>query len=242
MKYHLLPRTVFSLMVICMSAGLSAQNNKTGSLDIINLTYHLNSRFALFTEAETRSQLITRDFFYHEIKAGAFYYFPNTSSLFAGFGNYETYTSPGAFKRPVIANEYRLWEQLTIGTNIGKLKIEHRYRIEQRWINGKYSNRFRYRISPLMPLNHKTILPKTIYLTVNDEVFFTDQQPYFIRNRVYAGGGYQFSKVFTLQSGFIHQFDYRITDGGSGTNYIQTSLIFNLNYTNTKRPLHLVTE
>src|SRR5947209_16480812 len=101
-----------------------------------------------------------------------------------------------------------MWEQFVLNNNIDRIKIEHRYRVEQRWINGNYFNRFRYRLNAVVPLNHSTTIPKTIFVSVFDEVFFTDKVPYFIRNRFFAGTGYQFNKIFTMQVGFIRQFDY----------------------------------
>lgn len=232
------PRITIFIIFFFTQVVLFAQNDKTGSWNIANLTYHLNNKFALYTEVQARSQLLINDFFYHEFKGGIFYYLPRNNSLFFGFGNYETYTFPGDFKRPVTANEYRIWEQFVLNNNIGRIKIEHRYRIEQRWINSKYFNRFRYRLNPVVPLNNSTMLPRTFFVTAFEEVFFTDKTPYFIRNRVFAGVGYEFTKLFIFQIGFIRQFDYRTSDEGSGKNYIQSSLMFNVNHTKIKREVH----
>lgn len=216
----------------------SAQPDKLGSWEIANLNYHLNQKFALYAEVQVRSQKFIDDFFYHELKGGITYYLPQKNSLFFGFGNYETYTFPGSFKKPVTANEFRIWEQFVLNNNINRVKIEHRYRIEQRWINGDFFNRFRYRFNPVVPLNHKTVTEKTLFVSAFDEIFFTDKPPYFIRNRIFGGAGYEFTKLFTLQIGFIRQFDYRVSDNGSGKNFIQTSLLFNVDPSKTKRETH----
>lgn len=231
-------KVIACLFVCFVHISLYAQNNKLGSWNIANLNFHLNAKFALYAELQARSQLFFTDFYYHEIKGGITYYLPKKNSLFLGFGNYETYTYPGDFKKPVTANEYRLWEQFSLNNNIDRVKIEHRYRIEQRWVNGDYFNRFRYRLNPIVPLNHHAIVPHTFFLTVFDEVFFTDKAPYFIRNRIFGGAGYEFTKLFTLQVGFIRQYDYRTSDNGSGKNFIQTSLLFNTDHTNTRREVH----
>jgi hypothetical protein len=140
-------------------------------------------------------------------------------------GDYRTYDYPGNFK-DLQTKEFRLWEQFVMNSYIAPWRIEHRYRIEQRWINGKYRNRFRFRINPIIPINGKTLTSHVLYATVSDEVFFTDKPPYFERNRFFVGAGYLFSNLFTLQTGFIRQFDYRTTDNGSGKNFIQTTLFF----------------
>lgn len=56
------------------------------------------------------------------------------------------------------AQTHALWETMTLKHEIGKVSFSHRYRLEQLWstkvseINYTYSNRFRYRVSGLIPL------------------------------------------------------------------------------------------
>jgi hypothetical protein len=198
-----------------------------GGWYIITLNYHLQNKLALYGEAVTRSQQITSGFFAREFKTGISYNFQNKESVFVGFGNYKTYSSPGDFKKPLTANENRIWEQFILVNNISRIKIEHRYRIEQRWINHDFYNRFRYRLAATVALNHTAVTANTFFSSLSDEVFFGNKSPYFLRNRFYAGLGYQFNKLLTLQTGFTRQFDYRTIDNGSGKNYILTSLVFN---------------
>jgi hypothetical protein len=60
-------------------------------------------------------------------------------------------------------------------------------------------------------LNHKTLTDKTIYATAFEEVFFTNKTPYFERNRIFGGLGYQVNNHVTFQAGYINQFDYSTT-------------------------------
>ena len=214
----------------------SAQTDVLGGWYIVNLNYHLNQKFTLYSEIQTRSQHVADDFYYHELKGGASYTLPGKEAVFVGFGNYKSYTYPGNFEKPVTVNENRIWEQFTMSNTISRIKLEHRYRIEQRWLNGEYHNRFRYRLAAYVPINHSTIKDNTLFISVFDEVFFTDKPPYFLRNRVFAGPGYQINKLLTIQTGFIRQFDYNITDNGSGKNFLQFSLLFNAG--NSTRTVH----
>ena len=97
--------------------------------------------------------------------------------------------------------------KFVLKNNINRVKIEHRYRIEQRWQNGKFANRFRYRLNPILPLNHKTVIPNTVFLTAFEELFFSNKQPYFRRSRFFVGAGYQFTKLFSMQAGYISQYE-----------------------------------
>ena len=234
----LLSTKIILLTCLLLPAFINAQSNKLGGWYIANLNYSLNKKFVLYGELQARSQQVADDFYYHELKGGMQYNLPAKNSLFLGTGDYQTYNYPGNFKKPSAIKEFRIWEQFVLNNNINRIKIEHRYRIEQRWINGVYSNRFRYRLNPVIPLNHSTVIANTFFVTAFDEVFFTNKAPYFLRNRFFAGAGCKFTSAFTLQLGLIRQFDYRKTDDGSGKNYIQTSLLFNINHTEVSKETH----
>jgi hypothetical protein len=218
------------MMAFCFPflTPVKAQNDKLGGWYLTNLSLSLNKKFALWLETQTRSQQLADDFFYHEFKGGIQYKFPEKITVMLGMGDYKTYTYPGNFKTPMQVKEFRMWQQMVMSNNINRLKIEHRYRIEQRWLNGDFNNRFRYRFNPILPLNHSSVVPKTVYLTAFDEVFFTNLAPYFMRNRFFGGCGFQFSSTVGAQVGWIRQFDYRKADDGTGKNFIQASLIFTL--------------
>ena len=215
------------MAVFFISVAANAQPDKLGSWNVVNLTYKPNQHFSAFAELQARSQRFINDFFYHEEKAGIGYSLPKKISVVIAVGDYRTYDYPGNFK-DLQTKEFRLWEQLVMNSYIDPLRVEHRFRIEQRWINGTYRNRFRYRINPIIPINGKTLSPHVLFATAFEEVFFTDKAPYFERNRFFVGAGYLFSNLFTLQSGFIRQFDYRTSDNGSGKNFIQTTLLFSI--------------
>ena len=97
-------------------------------------------------------------------------------------------------------------------------------RLEQRWQNGNYNDRFRYRLFLSIPVNHPKIQDKTFFPIVFDEVFFINKDPYFLRNRIFGGAGYMISKVVTVQAGFLRQSDFFANIGSVGKNFITTSL------------------
>jgi len=238
MKRFFSTKATSFLVAFAFCLGAAAQNNKLGSWDIVGLNMNFKNNWTVYLETQTRSQQLTEDFYYHELKAGLQYNIPKKGHLFFGVGDYKTYAYPGNYKSPATAKEFRMWEQLVLINNIDRIKIEHRYRIEQRWVNGQFLNRFRYRLNPIIPINHKTIVSNTFYVTAFDEVFFTNEAPYFLRNRAFAGAGYQFSKLFALQGGYIRQYDYRKSDDGSGKNFLQLLLLFTLDRTQTKVERH----
>ncbi len=108
-----------------------------------------------------------------------------------------------------------------------RMKFEHRYRVEQRWFKNDYRNRFRYRLNAVLPLNQFKVGPKTLYLASFNEIFLTNKAPYFERNRFFFGTGYQFTKFFTVQPGYVYQFDYR-AERGLGKHFFQLTLTFDI--------------
>jgi Protein of unknown function (DUF2490) len=205
-----------------------AQPSGTGAWNIINTKINLSSKWSVFNELQMRSQLFYQNQYYYEIKGGASYSINKNFSFLVGLGKYKTFSDGGNFKNPVTANEFRLWEQVTMNHYLERIKFEHRYRAEQRWFkDGTYRNRFRYRLSAVVPINNKKMGPKTFYLSSFDEVFFTNTSPYFERNRFFAGAGYQIDKHFTIQPGYLYQFDYK-NNVGSGKRFFQLMLMIEL--------------
>ncbi len=232
MTFH--PKHLIVATLLLATSTTFSQNNRTGSWDVFALNAKIKKDWTLYLETQTRSQNTTSDFYYHEIKGGIQYNLPHNNSLFLGTGNYVTYPFPGNYHSPATTKEYRLWEQFVFNNYIGRVQLEHRYRIEQRWVNGIYSNRFRFRLNPIIPINHTKVIPSTFYATTFEEIFFTDKAPYFLRNRFFIGAGYKFTKTFTLQGGFIRQFDYNTSTGGSGKNFAQLLFSFTLDRTSHK--------
>ncbi len=216
-------------MAFLFSFAGFGQSNYLGTWNVINAEYFLTRKWALWGEIQTRSQKVYADFSYHELKGG-FSYRPNkTMGLLFGIGQFATYSNGGDFKSPVITHELRMWEQMTLVNNIDRIKLEHRYRTEQRWRGDEFRNRFRYRINPIIPINKSNIEKGTIFATIFDEIFLSDIAPHFERNRFFAGLGYQPSKIMTIQFGWVRQYDFTISGGGINKDFLQTNILFKFN-------------
>ncbi len=197
-----------------------------GSWTVLNLRGKIKGRFNFTLETQTRSLKFYNQFFYYEYKGGVSYNINNTFTVFAGVGKYNTYTAGGNFKRPMLANEVRSWFEATMKQNVSRFFFEHRYRIEQRFFTTGYRNRFRYRLALAVPLNKPTLGYNTFYLSTFNELFLTNNAPFFERNRFYIGAGYRFS-LLTLQLGWVNQFDYKPSIA-TNKNFLQLTLGFEI--------------
>ncbi|MFN8308572.1 MAG: DUF2490 domain-containing protein [Chitinophagales bacterium] len=150
-------------------------------------------------------------------------------------------------KMPVAVpeNEHRLFEQLVWKFSEGRFYFNNRVRLEQRWVEHKssnsldafarngfvYSNRLRYRFQVSVPLNHRDLRSKTIYLSAYDECFisfgkavtykFPDQ------NRAYLGLGYKFSASGSVGLGYMHQLILRSNATKAESNH---TIVVSFNY------------
>ena len=121
-------------------------------------------------------------------------------------------------------NEHRMFQQIFYKHNLGRLKVDHRLRTEERFIqqhstmsdgtvvDDGYINkqfRVRYRFMAKLPLNSSTVEPGTYYAAVYDEVFFSwgEKVTYHKadQNRIFAGLGYQFDDRLGVSGGLLHQ-------------------------------------
>jgi hypothetical protein len=142
-------------------------------------------------------------------------------------------------------NEFHFWEQVTLKHQMGeKVKIAHRYRIEQRFIDHMsfdstsatwvktgtdFKNRFRYRMLvnfPIYKINDQQKIYSNLYnelwMSMTNYLFFSG----FLRNRLYAGVGWQYNKQGSVELAFMNQFD-----AVSGGRYLSRNIIMlTLNY------------
>ncbi len=223
----------FVFFLLFIVTRLLAQND-LGTWNVTNINLKVNQKWNVFTEAQLRSLSFYDQFHYYEYKTGFTYKMTPNFSATTGIGSYNTFSEGGNFKLPMQNKEIRTWVQINMKNPLELLTFEHRYRAEQRFTTSGYRNRFRYRLSAIVPLNNKKIEPKTVYALIWNEIFFTDKEPFFERNRFFIGGGYEFSKNVAFQLGYIHQFDYKINDE-TGRDFLNLSLLYNFDLTKTKQ-------
>jgi hypothetical protein len=204
-----------------------AQYDGTGGWNVVTVNFpsSMQHRWGGYLEAQNRNYSVTDRFYYYEFKGGVSYALDKNNVALLGIGRYVTYDYRDIDDGPDL-QEFRFWQQFTSNQYLGRIRFEHRYRIEQRWFNTGYRNRFRYRLSLNIPINKAKVEPGTLFGTVYDELFFNNKEPNFERNRVAALLGYQFSKPVGIQTGILNQFN--------NTNVLDNRkyyFLFNLIYT-----------
>jgi long-subunit fatty acid transport protein len=208
--------------------SLHSQNyDALGSWNLINIKGIISNKWSFFAEGQLRSLKFYDDFHYHEYKGGINYEIKKQFRLTLAAGKYDTYKEGGDFVLPKNNDEFRIWPQLTISQSIGKFNIEQRYRTELRYTSTGFRNRYRYRLGISLPFGKELKLYKRYQIGISNEIFFTNTEPYFERNRLLLSCNYKPSKSTTIQIGYLHQFDYKINDE-TGSNFFQIAYLLDL--------------
>lgn len=208
------------------SIYLTAQTPGLGTWNVLTGRFNYNSKWNAFIELQLRSQQTFNHFNYYEVKGGIGYAIHPTLTAVIGTGRYITYQLNDNFKTPFLVTENRLWQQLIWNQSFKNVRIEHRLRAEQRYTSNGYRNRFRYRLSGIIPINNKTITNKTLFINTSNEFHLNNEGVFFEQNRYYLGGGYNFNSQLSLQVGWIYRSDFFTQNRAQYKNFLQTSLQF----------------
>jgi hypothetical protein len=200
--------------------NVSGQSTDLGSWNIFNIKYTLTEKVSVFGEGQLRSLKFYDDFHYYEYKGGFNYKALKNLKLTLGAGSYQTYKEGGNFVVPKNNNEFRIWPQIILSQKIGAFSVEQRYRAELRYTSNGYRNRYRYRLGLSYPFGKDNNGYKPFQVSFSNELFFTNNEPYFERNRMLLALNYKPTKATTLQVGYLHQFDYKINDE-TGRDFMQ---------------------
>lgn len=204
-----------------------AQKFELGSWNIINVKYSIDNKWSTFGEAQLRSLKFYNHFHYYEYKGGVSYKVHKNFNIALGAGSYQTYKEGGNFVLPKNNDEFRIWPQILLLQSIGKFIIEQRYRAEMRFTSNGYRNRFRYRLGLSYPFGGEKNGYKPFQINASNELFFTNNEPYFERNRASISLNYKPTKTTILQLGYLHQFDYQINDE-TGRDFLQIGYFIDL--------------
>ena len=215
-------RTLYLPIFLILSSitNVAGQSEDVGSWNILNVKYNVNEKVSVFGEGQLRSLKFYDDFHYYEYKGGFNYNALKNLKLTLGAGSYQTYKEGGNFVVPKNNNEFRIWPQIILSQKIGGFSVEQRYRAELRYTSNGYRNRYRYRLGLSYPFGKENNGFKPFQISFSNELFFTNNEPYFERNRMLLALNYKPTRATTLQVCYLHQFDYKINDE-TGRDFLQ---------------------
>lgn len=114
-----------------------------------------------------------------------------------------------------IVAENRIYQEALLPQTVGgRFFLTHRFRYEQRWVEGQDTRtRWRYNLFLNVPLNQKDLGKGAVYLALYNELFINGQRgigndrrvELFDRNRFYGALGYSLSDGLRIQLGLMQQ-------------------------------------
>ena len=215
------------ILLCCLSflfTKAQAQNspeNKLGTWFMYNGSHTISAHYTLKTMAHYRYFETTSEFQQSIYRVGLNYQLTKKLSFTLGLSAVETdtqYKSPSEF-----LTEYRIYEDLLLNTNLTKLKLRHRFRLEHRFLElqGIKStvNWLRYDLNASYPIS------KVLTVYAFNEIFINFEGDLVPQN--WTGGGlvYKLNSNLKLKVGYFYQ-KLKTT----GFNRLQLGIILNTDF------------
>lgn len=242
---------VSCVAVVWMATGVFAQKQispQTHGWVMYFGNHKLSEHWGVHTEYQWRRADLFQDWQQSLMRLGVDYYAKNAQYT-AGYGWIKTFQYGD---QPISHNfnEHRIWEQLILKSKAGRFDFQHRYRLEQRFlenwriVNGNWEmdgylfrQRVRYRFLVTVPLSRKEMADNTLFLAVYDEPFLGFGKGIgkniLDQNRLYGALGWRFNKNFNVQLGYLNQYIVK-TDGikAERNHTLQIGVTYNLDLSN----------
>ncbi|MBO0329471.1 DUF2490 domain-containing protein [[Muricauda] lutisoli] len=171
----------------------------------------VSERLSVHTEAQFRFYETTRNFNQMLLRTGLNYHINPNAIATGGYAYIDTDNTFYEFEGEINSKEHRIFEQFILKNKVWEFLFEHRYRLEQRFLDfgrtTETQHRARYRIQMTLPLTN------TFFLNFYDELFINLQDDLFGQNRLYGAVGVNITENSSVQLGYLrNQFANAVYD------------------------------
>jgi Protein of unknown function (DUF2490) len=195
------------LFFLLIRSGITfAQSNSLGNWFIYFGNQQFSKRWNWHNEVQYRNFNGIGDLEQLLLRTGIGYNLTeNNNNILLGYAfiNSQPYIRGTSEKRNF--NEQRIYQQYITRQNFGRVFIQHRYRIEERFLPDEFRLRFRYLLGLNVPLNKPAMSKKAVYLSLYNEIFLNARTPVFDRDRIYGAVGYVISPYLRAEVGLMTQ-------------------------------------
>ena len=185
--------------------GIS-QDSDLGNWLIYIGSKKLNSKWNIHNEVQYRNYDAMGDLEQLLLRTGIGYNLDNNNNILLGYGYILSENYVDNTDNKITINEHRIFQQYSAKQNVGVVKLSHRYRFEQRFVEDDFKLRFRYFIGLNIPLKKNDNGQSPVYLSAYNEIFLNSKSSIFDRNRLYGGVGYRINANIRLELGYMNQF------------------------------------
>jgi hypothetical protein len=198
----------------------------------------INKKLGIHSELQLRNYFLEQTVEQTLMRLGINYYVDPLVMLSGGYG----YIHTGPSSQNVVGfttQEHRIWQQLILRHKTRAIFMEHRYRLEQRFIenvtnkSNTFDNRLRYRFQSIFPFYSISPHLRHYFLSAYNEFFANLGREVsgqiFDRNRLYFAIGYQVSPKLNFQIGYLNQIISIPGDPKSDINHnLQIGVAYNM--------------
>jgi hypothetical protein len=189
------------LVTTTLTFGQQSGEEETGIWHMYFGTNKVAERWSIHTEAQFRYFETSGNFNQLLLRTGANYHINPNAIATLGYGFIETDGTFSDITGEVNSKENRIFQQFILKNKVWEFPFEHRYRLEQRFIDfgsrTDTQHRARYRIQVTLPLTD------TFFLNFYDELFINLQDTIFGQNRLYGAVGVHITENSSLQLGWL---------------------------------------
>lgn len=200
-------KTLLFLFTFALTHTFS-QKSELGNWLIYIGSKKINNNWNWHNEVQYRNYNVIGDLEQLLIRTGIGYNLSeNNNNVLLGYGFIQSENYIPSTETKLAVQEHRIYQQFITKQGFGRFKFQHRYRFEQRFIEGKFRMRFRYFLGASLALNNNKLIDNTLYLSFYNELFVQPvNQSVFDRNRLYGGLGYKFNNTIKVEVGYMNQF------------------------------------
>ena len=185
--------------------------------------HQISKRWELHTEYQWRRVEFIKSWQQSLTRLGVAYQLLPQVKVATGYTSFITFPY-GDFPTAATGEPYperRFHQDLQLSDTIQNISLNHRFRLEQRWIgqlqentgkevtNWEYQNRIRYQIAAIIPVQGPKLENQEWYLNFFDELFIgfgkNVGRNIFNQNRLSGGIGYQFTVDFQIELNYLYQ-------------------------------------
>lgn len=201
--------------------SLKAQDNQFGNWYAWFNNVKFNDKWGMNNDIQFRAGRDWTENSLLLIRPGINYYVNDHQTASAGYAT--TLVTHQLTEGQRRQTEHRIWEQYIITGKLFNISVQHRFRLEQRFLKQAvetvFAQRARYFIRGIIPMNNPVGQPfnKGWFMALQNELFFNIQHKgkvngsLFDQNRAYIAFGHRFSSKYDLELGYMNQFSKRNT-------------------------------
>ncbi len=238
-------RFIVLFFFVLFSMFATAQQQKFSGWAMTVNTISLSPKFNFIFDSQLRSNDQWKKAETFILRPGLTYVLNTNVSLSAGLALITNWKTVEGIRDGVSDN--RIWQQLGINKQVKNAVLQHRIRMEERWIpllkiagseivksDPNFNARFRYFTRWISPFSKTKKLTKGIYWAVQNEFFFNvagarhANRKLFDQSRTYAGTGYRLGKHADLELGYMFFYTEGRNKDYTTNNIIQLSSFLRL--------------